>query len=176
MDRPVKACKKCGLPKPLEEFHRAEGTKDGHRSECKSCHTHARKNRYAKDPAGEIRRVQEWREANPVRYAATQRAYKDANKDRLRKQHRDRHLKKSYGIVSEEFDLLVLAQLNLCAICFRYFGKRLHVDHDHRTGRIRGLLCGKCNKAIGLLDDQPQLAQAAANYLHRVGNRLSSGP
>jgi hypothetical protein len=150
--------------------------KDGHRSECKACHHSARKARYAKDPQAAIERVRRWREANPERYAATQRAYKQANRERLRKQNRDRHLRKSYGIVSEEFDLLVLAQLNLCAICLRYFGKQLHVDHDHRTGRIRGLLCGKCNKAIGLLEDQPGLAAAAGKYLERAGNRLSSAP
>jgi hypothetical protein len=170
-----KVCKKCGDLKPLSDFHGAAGMRDRHRSECKSCHAVARKARYAKDPGAEIRRVQRWRDANYDRYMATQRAYKRANKARLQKQHRDRHLRKNYGIVSEEFDLLVLAQLNLCAICLRYFGKQLHVDHDHTTGRIRGLLCGKCNKAIGLLDDRPQRADAAAKYLRRAGNRLSSG-
>lgn len=149
--------------------------KDGHRSECKACHAKARRLRYAKDPAAEVRRVRAWREANPERFHAYQRAYKDRNREHIRRQNRDRHLLGKYGIVSEEFDLLVLAQMNLCAICLKYFGKSLHVDHDHRSGKIRGLLCGKCNKAIGLLDDRPQLAESAAKYLHRAGNRLSSG-
>jgi hypothetical protein len=167
-----KTCTKCGETKQAPDFYRARGTRDGYRSSCKACDATLRKIRYERDPQTAIRRVQEWRRANPERYLETQRAYKAANRQRLQKQHRDRHLKKSYGIVSEEFDLLVMAQMNLCAICFRYFGGSLHVDHDHRSGKIRGLLCGKCNKAIGLFDDKPQLADSAAKYLRRT----ASGP
>lgn len=172
----MKTCRECGLEKPLTEFHRAAGMRDGHRSECKSCAARIKKARYAINREREIRRVQAWRRANPERYLASQRAYKDANRHRLQRQHRDRHLRKSYGIDSEDFELLVEAQMKLCAICFRYLGKQLHVDHDHQTGRIRGLLCGKCNKAIGLLHDKPGLAEAAAKYLRRAGNRISSAP
>lgn len=172
----MKVCKKCGLTKPLDEFYKAAGMRDGHRSDCKTCNSEAKRKRYFANPQPAIERSRLWQRENRERHRAWQRAYRAANRERIQRRNRDRHLSKKYGIVSDEFDLLVQAQLNLCAICLRYFGKQLHVDHDHSSGRIRGLLCGKCNKAIGLLDDQPRSAQAAAKYLRRSGNRISSAP
>ena len=54
-----------------------------------------------------------------------------------------------------------------CSICLSppKEGRRLHVDHDHNTGRVRGLLCGPCNRAIGLFRDKPEVMTAAAAYL-----------
>jgi hypothetical protein len=66
------------------------------------------------------------------------------------------------------FEALVLAQLGMCRICGTSEGVELHVDHDHRTKKVRGLLCGKCNKAIGLLNDDPDLLMAAKLYLEQA--------
>jgi hypothetical protein len=150
--------------------------RDGLRSECKRCGAIAKRARYLANREAGIERSRTWQRENRERHLVWQRRYRAANRERIQRQNRDRHLSKKYGIDSEGFELLVRAQMNLCAICLRYFGKRLHVDHDHRSGQIRGLLCGKCNKAIGLLDDHPQLAESAAKYLRRTGYRLSSGP
>lgn len=69
-------------------------------------------------------------------------------------------------------DDLIAAQEGLCAICQRPprgrgHEARLHRDHDHETGETRAMLCGPCNKAIGLLNDDPDLVCAAASYLFR---------
>ena len=68
-----------------------------------------------------------------------------------------------------EFDRLLVAQQGLCGICGEEnrSGHRLAVDHDHTTGRVRGLLCHRCNTAIGLLRDDPALLRAAIEYLAR---------
>lgn len=76
-----------------------------------------------------------------------------------------------YGLTIAEWDELLKAQGGRCAICRtdRAGGgdDRWHVDHDHATGQIRGLLCNSCNQAIGLLKDDPEIIAAAARYVAR---------
>ena len=72
---------------------------------------------------------------------------------------------KKYGITLDDYEALSAAQDNRCLICGDAETGGLHVDHDHRTGRVRGLLCGRCNKAIGLFDDDPTRVLAAERYL-----------
>lgn len=74
----------------------------------------------------------------------------------------------TYGITQAEVDALIEAQGNLCAICRgerNGAGTRLHIDHCHDTGRVRGMLCSKCNTAVGLLDNDPDRAELVAKYL-----------
>lgn len=71
--------------------------------------------------------------------------------------------RRSYGITTEDVRLLVVAQDGACAVCG--VAGQLHVDHCHATGRVRGMLCGRCNRAIGLLRDDSKLCLAAAEYL-----------
>lgn len=86
--------------------------------------------------------------------------------------HRRRsHLKQKYGITPERYDELLAEQCAVCAICgggeadARLY--KLHVDHDHATGQVRGLLCGSCNTGIGLLKDDPIRLELALAYLRR---------
>jgi hypothetical protein len=75
-------------------------------------------------------------------------------------------LKSLYGLTVEAFDALVQVQEGQCAVCRLAFGNaRPHVDHDHATGRIRGLLCGHCNRGLGSFHDNPEALDAAAAYL-----------
>ena len=75
-------------------------------------------------------------------------------------------LRRKYGISSKTYDALLRAQGGGCAICgARPNRKRLAVDHDHTTGKLRGLLCEGCNQALGLMADDPMRLQAAAAYL-----------
>lgn len=78
---------------------------------------------------------------------------------------------KSYGLTPEDYDRMVNDQNGKCAICLKDGDTdptsqlRLGVDHDHATGRVRGLLCRPCNRAIGILEDSPERAQRMADYL-----------
>lgn len=82
---------------------------------------------------------------------------------------RDRRIKNKYNLSPEENEALLRIQDYACAICVTKFGdehmERPRVDHDHTTGHVRGLLCHKCNVAIGLMDDQPRFFDLAAQYL-----------
>lgn len=76
-----------------------------------------------------------------------------------------------YGMTRREFESLLVSQGEACAICRRRLGRGRYgaqVDHDHRTGKVRGLLCNPCNRAIGLLRDDPAIVDAAARYLRRL--------
>ncbi len=70
-----------------------------------------------------------------------------------------------YGITRDDFYALLAAQQGVCAICGGVESQRLHVDHDHTTGAVRGLLCGPCNRGLGSFRDNPRSLQAAVTYL-----------
>jgi hypothetical protein len=77
-----------------------------------------------------------------------------------------------YGITSDEYDQLLVDQGGVCAVCglpeTSNFKSRLSVDHNHETGRVRGLLCNTCNRALGLLRDNPEVLRNAASYLENA--------
>ncbi len=81
---------------------------------------------------------------------------------------RNRRLKKMFGISLEEYNQLLAAQGGGCAICgTKPKNRALHVDHNHKTGDVRGILCWWCNGLVGKLRDRPELADACATYLRR---------
>ena len=82
-------------------------------------------------------------------------------------QARGRLYRAKYGVSVEDFDRMMTSQHGVCAICKEKCstGKRLSVDHNHTTGAVRGLLCRKCNSAIGYFNDDPALLIKAVGYL-----------
>jgi Autographiviridae endonuclease VII len=89
---------------------------------------------------------------------------------------REWQLRRKYNISKAEEDAILAAQGGVCAGCgtdvmhrHRLSGRRvsMHIDHCHLTNRIRGILCGKCNRAIGLLSDDPALLRRLADYLEK---------
>lgn len=139
----MKFCRTCKLEKPLKDFS-AYKLKSGlgYRHSCKSCHNLIEKSR---DKSHRISITKEYKRAERFR--------------------------RVYGISLEDYDSLLQQQAGLCAICLepqswnRREGDVLVVDHDHHTGRVRGLLCHACNQTLGLMRDNPELLMAAAKYL-----------
>jgi hypothetical protein len=161
----MKRCKKCGEQKPFEEFYRAAGTRDGYRGDCKACNLAAKHDRYVADPEREIARVKRWQQDNADRLNAYRRRRRLEPQVKLRE--RAGHLKRKYGMTLEDYDRMLEAQGGGCAICGRPPREdiSLHVDHDHVTGRVRGLLCFACNNTLGDFKDDPARLYAAAEYL-----------
>lgn len=85
------------------------------------------------------------------------------SKTRLHGSTREYHLRRRYGIGQAEFDEMLLMQGGVCAICGA--SDPQHVDHDHRTGRVRGILCFNCNGGLGQFRDNPVLLAEAITYL-----------
>jgi hypothetical protein len=75
--------------------------------------------------------------------------------------------KRKYGITLEEHQVLQTAQNNKCNICNVEFDKKICVDHDHITKKVRGLLCTNCNLALGLIKDNPLICDGMKEYLMR---------
>jgi len=73
-----------------------------------------------------------------------------------------------YGLTLEDYDAMMERQNGVCAICSTRTKGNLHIDHNHQTNEVRGLLCGKCNRAIGLLNDDVSLFTKAITYLKCV--------
>ena len=90
-------------------------------------------------------------------------------------QQRDQHLKRFYGISLVEYESMIEQQGGNCAICgevLEYDKKirsKINVDHDHATGKVRGILCHYCNTALGKANDDPALLRKMAEYLEKHG-------
>jgi hypothetical protein len=75
-------------------------------------------------------------------------------------------LKRVYDITVDEYEAMLNKQGGMCAICGASEGaRRLHVDHDHNTGKLRGILCGNCNRGLGQFNDSPEKLMLAYSYL-----------
>jgi hypothetical protein len=108
-----------------------------------------RRKRYAEDP--------EYRE----RYCATRRRWWAAHKE----EGNERKRRARYGISEADYQAMLARQGGVCAICRRKSKRRLEIDHCHKTGKVRGLLCGNCNTALGRCHDDPDILRAAIAYL-----------
>lgn len=99
-------------------------------------------------------------------YIAYQKPF---NAQRMRRRYavkgRIKHLLKSYGITQQAFNQLLVKQHNSCAICKSPFTEVPHVDHNHKNNKHRGLLCGSCNRGIGMFKDDLTRLRAAIVYL-----------
>ena len=79
---------------------------------------------------------------------------------------RDAYYRRKYGITEDDYQALLVSALGGCWVCGRLPTKRrLHVEHDHKTGRIRGLVCWKCNVLLKQASDSPAILRYAAEYL-----------
>lgn len=98
---------------------------------------------------------------------AYNRDWRRENPERVREAVRRHHLKKKYGLTPEQYNGMMEKQRWVCAICQgdNINGRRLAVDHDHATGKVRGLLCDRCNRGIGNFRDNVTFLLQAANYL-----------
>lgn len=85
--------------------------------------------------------------------------------------YRNNQYLKKYGITLDDYDRMAETQGHLCLLCGRKETTsnktRLCVDHCHKTGKVRGLLCSNCNRVLGLMGDNPELLRLAADYLEK---------
>ena len=151
----MKTCSRCSESFPLSEFYRDASKADGLHPKCKSCHRAYKKTLTPAQRERDRRNSKRWRKENP---------------QKAKEGVRNATLKRKYGIGIEEFNRILEKQRGCCAICGDSdngvsWGKNLHVDHCHRTGVVRGILCQPCNTSIGKMKDSPELLRKAAKYL-----------
>lgn len=162
----TKCCNKCGEEKLFSEYHKDKTKKDGLFTRCKSCvNSYNREYMFARrksDPEFFKKSAKESK-----KYCAERRA-KDPE---YVEQQRSKKLFQKYGITLEEKVKKLEAQKYQCVTCFRVLPTHSEaaVDHCHSTGVIRDLLCSQCNIAIGMIKDDPTVAENLASYLRKWG-------
>jgi hypothetical protein len=92
---------------------------------------------------------------------------KNCSKSKSHIYHKNTYRYAKYGITKEQFDELFKNQEGKCPICKTELKKEIHIDHDHLTGQVRGVLCGKCNKGLGQFNDNIESLTNAIKYLSR---------
>jgi hypothetical protein len=186
----TKVCPKCNLEKSSGEFYPMNRRGKRYlKSYCKACDSAMHKEYYKKNTSALRSRAAVLREHNRSRIReSAKRSYEKHREERIAKRtivnnrdrerylsaHRNYKLKSKYGIDSTSYEAMLAEQLGSCKICGGDGnGRRLVVDHDHTSGKIRGLLCNRCNQFIGMIGDNPSLAIEAALYL--VNAKLRTG-
>jgi hypothetical protein len=143
----TKHCARCNLWKGLTSYHKNKCNWDSLHAFCKDCMSQLSSIRYEKHKERLLLQAKEYRKTN------------------LRSR-KNTTLKYKYGITIDKYESLVRQQKNACAICTKETGV-LHVDHCHRSKEVRGLLCIKCNTAIGSLNDCKKTLLSAIKYLEQ---------
>ena len=118
----------------------------------------------AKRSAAKVRAS--WTPQQKKKHNEESKKYRDGHK----KERHARELQRKFGISIERYNEMFASQKGCCAICGRHqseLKKRLHVDHDHETDEVRGLLCSQCNAGIGFFEDSKELLEMALHYLQK---------
>ncbi len=148
----TKVCSKCKIEKPYSEYFKDNKRKIGIRCRCKTCSQ---------------AQTMEWRGRNKSEYNNYAAYWRSKNPGR---QHAT-DIKRHYGLSLEEYNRMLSDQACGCKICGKQHDPsikrgRLYVDHCHESGKVRALLCGACNSAIGHFDDKIELLHKAIEYLN----------
>lgn len=130
-----KRCKQCEQVKDYSKFYNHPNTSDGKQQHCISCSAAMKKELKVTDPK------------------------------KYKRDQKNRYLKHRYGITIDKYDDMYEQQNGKCAICRTEDKGNFAVDHCHKSGKVRGLLCRKCNLGIGQLKDDIEILNNAITYL-----------
>lgn len=135
----MKTCSRCKIALDESQFYPRYSSQKGLQSECKKCCTSRHRNQYKPNP----------------------------------ERNRRHNLKAFYGITQEQYLVMQTNQNNRCLICkkepelVKSKSTKLYIDHCHKSKKIRGLLCHKCNTAIGLFEEDSRILQSAIEYINK---------
>lgn len=160
-----KKCSKCGEIKDLAQFRVRPYHKEMRDSWCNPCHNADRRGRWKKYPGrySKVRSANYY--ANQQKNIERARSYREAHMQGRKARERFR----MYGITDSQYTDLITLQKGRCAVCGSYNPRGKHrswcVDHNHKTGEVRGLLCTPCNVMLGQCGDNPTVLAAGIRYL-----------
>ncbi len=150
----TKQCAKCNAIMPFSSFHKGV-SRCGLASFCKECTRETGR---------------EWLSNNRARARETGKRCRTKNREKFQERSR-RASRLRRGFTEELTQARYLEQNGVCAICQENLKPNFHVDHDHKTGKQRGLLCGKCNRGLGIFKEDLASLSNAIEYLERWANR-----
>ena len=200
----MKVCRDCRQELPLTEFSPSKKNRDGRGSYCRPCFRIRERGYRASRAAAEGRTVQvppvlpegharcpacdtvkplsEFGTRSGARSGRVSYCYpcfnqkKQESRQRVHGGSRNYHLRRRYGITAAEADAMFEEQGGLCALCQERPAQ--HVDHDHLTGKVRGMLCFCCNQGLGNFRDRADVLALAIGYLETHSwqkRRISAG-
>jgi protein-arginine kinase activator protein McsA len=146
----AKICTKCKLEKPFSDFNKFKNGKFGLRAVCRHCHNESSKEYYENNKVSVTAKNIKW-------------GKDPKNKEAIRFYF----IKRTYGIDKKAWLELLKSQNNACAICSKTSDDLgfFYTDHDHETGKVRGLLCQNCNTVLGHAKDDVDILIKAIAYL-----------
>lgn len=176
----MKKCSGCETERPLDEFPVYNGKPWYWCRPCQRAKSRSYRERFperikaqgkayrAKRPGYSADHSRKWRHENRERHLASMRE-RDAKKRREDPLWDFRRNIAKYGLTIERYEAMYRAQNGACSACARVnvSGRRLAVDHDHATGKVRGLLCSRCNSAIGLARESKDILLNLFQYLDK---------
>lgn len=176
----MKNCSRCKTEKGLESFAVYNGKPH---CWCRQCQCEASKSYRLKNLEKCKATNAAWRIKNPMYSAESSKNWrkntpeykKKLREYSARKRREDKNfdfrknLKRFYGLSIEQYESMYRSQNGVCAICsgLNVAGRRLAVDHNHKTGQIRGLLCNTCNTSLGTAKESVELLRSIIAYLER---------
>ena len=133
---------------------------------CKACYQESNQKWLSENREHRKHYNRKWKMQNEVHVKEEKKRWDDEHRGDYMYEY---HLKRMYGLTKDDYDRLLEAQNNGCAICGNPcdIHKKLSADHDHQTGRVRGLLCHRCNTGLGCFRDDPNRLLKAVEYLMR---------
>lgn len=175
-DVEAKRCSRCRQHKPRAAFSGNRSVRDGLQAYCKECEAECyRLRQEAKGRTVRVKvpvppghkRCPDCEKVKPHSDWERNKTSSDGWASYCRKcraaRNRDSYFRRKYGLSQDELRDRVKRQGHLCVICLA--APPEHVDHDHETGAVRGVLCFSCNAALGQLKDRPDVMRRAADYV-----------
>lgn len=172
----TRICCRCKIEKPIEQFYKHKQKKGGHLYSCKECEKQRDIKRHAKYKHTTKTKIQEKLCTVCHQLLKAECFYRSSWQltgltSSCKSCLRDKHLKQYYKTSTENVKLVYQQQNCCCAICLVSLPmKLLCVDHDHKTGQTRGLLCRPCNSAYGLLKESKQIILNMLSYREKWQN------
>ncbi|MCT2588711.1 endonuclease VII domain-containing protein [Streptomyces sp. N2-109] len=173
---PMKRCSRCKRTLPYDDFGRNRTMRDGLQGYCRACFSeYYRERQEAKGRSVRVRvavprghkRCPACAEVKPHAQWERNKTSSDGWASYCRscraERNRAAYFRRKYGLTEAERDDLVAGQMGVCPICLS--SPAIHVDHDHATGKVRGVLCFSCNAALGQFKDRPEAMRRAISYV-----------
>jgi len=177
----IKICSECKQNKFTSDFHKDSSHKSGFRSACKECvnksnsnyrlkHKDYHKNYYKENKDKVKKQAKGYYLKNKERLNERCRKDYQKNKERYIERSKVARRKRLFGLTPDDYNNMFDKQQGCCAICGIHQSElktALAIDHCHVTGQVRGLLCGKCNRALGLANDDIGILLTMVDYLNK---------
>ena len=145
----TKVCTKCKEIKLVSEFYKDRSVKSGLGSWCKKCGYNASR---------------KWRKRNPNKVLVYSKRYNKTTKGKINTKRNN--LKFKYNLTIKEHKQIYINQNGCCGLCGKSIPyNKIHTDHNHKTGKVRKLLCNKCNWYVGMVESGPELVNDTLKYL-----------